>query len=155
MSSLQRRHQILPECIILLKKKFNLLKNFKPIDWGETHKYFLLSKREFNYKTNYIFNDWVFIGKKNKEITRYPHKLRMYSKNELKDLFGECGLQKVKVFGGFEGEKFFKLKSPTMIIIGEKAQHLVSGNTFDFYINNCVKLQRSHHLQHHIVPCYS
>ena len=97
-----------------------LLNVFKPVDWNEHKDYFLLSRREINQRTNYIYNDWVFINKKNKKITRYPHKLRLYSKGELIELFKIAGLGKIKVFGDFSGGRFHKTETNRIIITGVK-----------------------------------
>ncbi len=96
---------------------YYMLKNLPKERWERKEDYFLLEKNELNIKTSRLKTE-RFIIKEN-EIKSYKRVYRIFTLKEIELYLKEAGFLILKIFGGYEKEKF-NSQSKRLIIISEK-----------------------------------
>jgi ubiquinone/menaquinone biosynthesis C-methylase UbiE len=96
-----------------------LLDCWEQVEWIEANDHFLLSRREYDARTKYLVNNWIFIEKSSGKIRRYPHRLRVYTAPELAAMMRLAGLAKIRRFGDLKFGKLTK-ECRWMYLTGER-----------------------------------
>jgi SAM-dependent methyltransferase len=98
-----------------------LLKVFRPVDWKDDGRQFVLEGRKYDPVTHYNEAWVVIVDQASGQAKRHFHRIRLYSSDEIVGLMQECGLKDVKIFGGVDGSAFQRGITTHPIYFGKKA----------------------------------
>jgi len=97
--------------------KPQILENFSKFDIRRDNGIYLEQYRSYNEETGRIEKKIIF--KKNGTVKEYFESVRLFSFEEIKNIFYNNGITLERVFGNYNGDSF-DIKSPRMISIGYK-----------------------------------
>lgn len=97
-----------------------LLKVFKPASQVKLGKETIIEAREYYHQTSTVTAHWFHLNKSHTKADVYFNKVRVYSKEEMVELMQRCGLKKIKVYGSYSGDKFYRYKSSHPVYVGWK-----------------------------------
>lgn len=97
-----------------------LLKVFRPVDWSDDGKQFVLEGRKYDPVTHYNEAWVIIVNQASGQAKRHFHRVRLYSSDEIISLMKECGLEKVRIFGNADGAPFERGQSTHPIYFGQR-----------------------------------
>jgi len=97
-----------------------LLSIYKPAFWFKTGSVLNVNAGNYDPETHYNESYMTLKNEETGETTLSYHRIRLYSAEEMKQLFEKYGLQDIKIYGGFTGEALDGSKSSHPIYIGTK-----------------------------------
>lgn len=102
-----------------LANRDHIIKGFRERDWAEFAPFYLLEKRELDFKASRLSSQWTLIEKKTGRTKFIQHNVRLYTYARIEQLLNEAGLAIRHIFGGYDKQDF-ALETSRMIIITQK-----------------------------------